>query len=117
MAKIFYLGGGTHARGMLRAVVSCDQLQSLVQRKRITHVGPDFPQVSDAPTTLIEILQEEATTTWPAGFCRVHTSPTEFDEGLRFLPEPNISDSPKREARATGSGLIHGLKRSKRSGA
>lgn len=89
MAKIFYLGRGTHVQGRLRAVVSLDQLESLLSPAIVTHVGHDFPLASDAPITLIEISHEEATATWPAGFCRVDASPTDFDDRLRFLPEPN----------------------------
>jgi hypothetical protein len=118
MAKILYLDGGTRAQGTLRAVVSLDQLESLLSPAIVTHVSHDFPLASDAPITLIEISHEEATATWPAGFCRVDASPTDFDERLRFLPEPNTSgERPKGETRRTGSGLIHWLTRYMRSGA
>ena len=118
MAKIFYLGGGTHARGMLRAVVSLHQLAELVSPDLIAHIGDDFPKTSDAPLTLIEIAHEEATATWPAGYSRVHATPTDFDDRLRFLPEPKKSpERPARQVRRNGSALIHWLTRDMRSGA
>jgi hypothetical protein len=61
MAKIFYLGDGTHARGMLRVVVTLDQLESLLSPELVTHVGDDFPEACDAPITLIEVSHEEGT--------------------------------------------------------
>lgn len=80
MAKVFYLGGGTHSRGMLRAVVTLDQLESLLSPELVTHLGDDFPEVCDAPTTLVEVSHDEGTVTWPAGYSRVNPSPADFDE-------------------------------------
>ena len=118
MARVFYLGGGTHARGMLRAIVPLDQLDSLVSPDLVMHIGNDFPQVSDAPLAVLEVSDEESTTVWPAGFWRVTEPPTEFDERLRFLPE--LKKAPERtthNARRNGSALIHWLTRDMRSGA
>ena len=47
MAKIFYLGGGTHSRGMLRAVVTIHQLEPLLAPELVTHLGHEFPDVSE----------------------------------------------------------------------
>jgi hypothetical protein len=117
MAQIFYLGGGTHSRGMLRAVVTLDQLESLLSPDLVTHVGDDFPEPCDAPITLIEVSQEEGTATWRAGYSRVNASPTDFDERLRFLPEFVSYETPKGQVRRSGSGLIHWLTRVMHSGA
>jgi hypothetical protein len=80
MAKIFYLGGGTHVRGMLRAVVTPTQLESLLTPDSLTHLGDKFPEKPDAPITLIEISPDEKTTTWPVGYSRVEATPNDFDE-------------------------------------
>ena len=117
MAKIFYLGGGTHARGMLRAVVTIQQLESLLAPELVTHIGHEFPEASDAPITLVEISSDEGTAIWPAGYCRVEATPTDCDDRLRFLPEPITS--PQRQttqARRNGSALIHWLTKVMRSG-
>jgi hypothetical protein len=112
MAKIFYLGGGAHSRGMLRAVVTIDQLESLLSPDLVTHVGDDFPEACDAPITLVEVSREEGVAAWPAGYSRVNASPTDFDERLRFLPEPITShERPKDQVRRSGSGLFHWLTR------
>lgn len=117
MAKVFYLGGGTHSRGMLRAVVTLDQLESLLSPDLVTHVGDDFPEACDAPITLIEVSHGEGAATWAAGYSRVNASPTDFDERLRFLPEPIPHERPKGQAPRNGSGLIHWLTRVMHSGA
>ena len=117
MAKIFYLGAGTHSRGMLRAVVTLDQLESLLSPDLVTHVGDDFPEACTAPITLVEVSHDEGTATWPAGYGRVNASPTDFDERLRFLPEPISYETPKSQVRRSGSGLIHWLTRVMHSGA
>ena len=103
---------------MLRAIVSVDQLESLlaVDSTELLSIGCHFPDACHTPITLIEISQQEATAKWPAGYCRVANSPMEFDERLRLLPEPNIPESPKRETRRSGLGLFHWLKRDTRSG-
>lgn len=66
MAKVFYVGGGTHARGMLRAVVTLEQLNSLVSAEtRISTVpaqrrGPDsLDEEGHAPvrSALIQLVK------------------------------------------------------------
>jgi hypothetical protein len=113
MAKIFYLGGGSHARGMLRAVVPLYQLESFLAPELVIRLGHAFPKACDGPITLIEISHEEATAAWPAGYCRVEACPSDFDERLRFLPEPTRSGTTTSNVRS-GSGLIHGLTRDMR---
>lgn len=117
MAKVFYLGGGTHSRGMLRAVVTLDQLESLLSPEVVTHVGDDFPETCDAAITLIEVSHDEGTAKWPAGYSRVSASPTDFDERLRFLPEPISYETPKGQVPRNGFGLIDWLTRVMHSGA
>ena len=63
MAKVFYLGSGTQSRGMLRAVLTLDQLESLLSPDLVMHVGEDFPNSCDAPTTLVEVCHDEGTVT------------------------------------------------------
>jgi hypothetical protein len=55
--------------------------------------------------TLIEI-SHEGTATWPAGFCRVPASPSDFNERLRFLPE---QPSSRTKAEPKCSDLVHWL--------
>jgi hypothetical protein len=43
MAKVFYVGGGVHSRGMLRTVISTDELESLTDDTQTRFVGSDFP--------------------------------------------------------------------------
>jgi hypothetical protein len=121
MAKIFYMGGGTHSRGMLRAILTMEQLNSVVPVDGVSYLGTEFPEGEfDAPVTVAEVSAEEAgksATPWPTGFSRIHTAPADFDERLRFLPEPE-KPSPKvarQNERRNGSALIHWLTRDMRS--
>ena len=93
MAKIFYMGGGTHPRGMLRAIVTLEQLNSLVPLDGVSYLGTAFPECeSDDPLTVVQVSTSETATEsalpWATGFSRIHTSPGEFDERLKFFPEP-----------------------------
>ena len=101
---------------MLRAVVTPDQLESLVSPELVTYVGDDFPEACDAPITLIEVSHGEGTATWPAGYSRVNASPADFDERLRFLPEPISPDRPTGQVQRNGT-LMHWLARVIQSGA
>jgi|SRR6267378_342542 len=60
---------------MLRAVVTMHQLEPLLAPELVTHIGHEFPEVSDAPITLVETSSDEGTAIWPAGYCRVEATP------------------------------------------
>jgi hypothetical protein len=113
--KNLLLRRGTHSRGMLRAVLTLDQLESLLSPELVVHVGHDFPEAADAAMTLIEISHQEGTATWPAGFPRVPVSPSDFDERLRVLPEQPGSRTKATSNVRSGSALIHWLTRDIRS--
>jgi hypothetical protein len=118
MVKVFYLGGGTHARGLLRAVVTLDQLNSFVPADSVSYMGTDFPEGEfDDAVTVVQISANEIVEPWASGFTRIHVTPTEFDERLKFLPE--TEEPPKKmpqQERRNGSGLIHWLTSDMRSG-
>lgn len=117
MAKVFYLGGGRHARGMLRAVVTLDQLNSLIPTDAVSYMGTEFPEgeFGDA-VTVVQISSNESAEPWASGFSRIYATPAEFDERLKFLPESEESPKkPLQQERRNGSGLIHWLTRDKRS--
>lgn len=95
MPKVFYKGGGTHKRGILRVVIPLNQLQSVFTRESSTYLGLDFPEFPEnsGPIILVEISSYEATDTWPQGFFRLEASQTDFEEGLRSLPQTNHRSS------------------------
>ena len=77
--------------------------------------GRDFPEASDAPTTLIEISDAEHTEKWPSGL-GLRIPPSGFDERLRSLPEP-IKPEMRVQSQVSRSGfrLIYWLSREGRS--
>jgi hypothetical protein len=79
--------------------LTLNQLESLLSPELVTHVGDDFPETCDAAITLIEVSREEGTATWAAGYSHVNASPTDFDERLRFLPEPISYETPRGQVR------------------
>jgi hypothetical protein len=117
MAKVFYLGGGTHARGMLRAVVTLEQLNSCVSADAVSYMGTAFPENEfNLAVTVVEISPDEAAQPWAIGFSRINETLAEFDERLKFLPE---SEKPPKkmpqQKRRNSFGLIHWLMRDTRS--
>jgi hypothetical protein len=112
MVKVFYLGGGTHARGMLRAVVTLEQLNSCVSADAVSYMGTAFPENEfNLPVTVVEISPDEAAQPWATGFSRINETPTDFDERLKFLPE---SEAPPKkmpqQKRRNSFGLIRWLR-------
>ena len=117
MAKIFYLGG-SHARGMIRAVVTLEELNSLVPLDAVTYLGTVFPELeSQDPIIVVQVsIKEtaaESALPWAIGFSRIHTTPAEFNERLRFLPQPEkpTREIEKQDQRRNGSGLLRWLTR------
>jgi hypothetical protein len=108
MGKVFYLGGGSHRLGMLRAIVSIEQLNSIVSPGELSYLGPTLPENGLAgPATVIELSPGEAVEPWATGFSRVNQTPADFDQRLKFLPEPE--EPPKQapqQKRHSGSALI-----------
>ena len=116
MAKVFYLGGGTHTRGMLRAVVTLEQLNSLIDAGAGSYMGTDFPEHEFVgPVTVVEISADETAGPWATGFSRINETPAEFDERLKFLPESQEPSKPPQQERRNGSGLIHWLTKDMRT--
>ena len=113
MAKIFYIGGGSHTRGMLRAVVTLEQLNAVVPLDAVSYIGTTFPENEfDGAATIVEIASNETVEPWATGFSRINASPAEFDERLKFLPEPEKPASKaEKQERRNGSALIHWLTR------
>jgi len=102
---------------MLRAVVTLEQLNSLVPLDAVSYLGTVFPKLeSDDPLTVVQLSADETAESalpWATGFSHIHTAPAEFDDRLKLLPE---SEKPTRKAqkqdeRRNGSALIHWLMR------
>jgi hypothetical protein len=97
MPKVFYVGGGTHSRGMLRAVISTAELVIVTVGVDIRHLGPCFPDGSDGKSgVVVEVCFSEADSSWLKGFYRLGIAPSDFDEKLRSLPQtaPPVPSSP-----------------------
>jgi len=67
MPKVFYVGGGVHSRGMLRAVISTDELESVTGGTQTKFVGSDFPPCGGDPGTVVEVSPDEHNEKWSKG--------------------------------------------------
>ena len=85
MAKIFYCGGLAGHLGMLRAIVSVDDLHNVLSKDGLKYVGKTFPRMTEAGT-VIEVAPDEPGP-WKAGFYRAAKEPLEFEAHLR-KPHP-----------------------------
>ena len=68
---------------MLRAVVSVDDLHSVLSRDSSEYVGKTFPKMKEAGT-VIEVAPDERGL-WKAGFYCATKGPLEFEEHLRAI--------------------------------
>ena len=93
---------------MLRAVLTLAQLESVLSSEIVTYIGRKFP-ISNSPSTLVEILDNEESPKWAKGFSRIQASPIEFDERLRFLPESKTENEVKPQTNNRSFSLIDRL--------
>jgi hypothetical protein len=88
MPKIFYLGGGTHKRGVLRAVITVEVLGSLPASNSAVYIGKKFPNIADTDCiVLAEITPNEQTNNWKSGFFKLDGVPVNVEESLRAVTE------------------------------
>jgi hypothetical protein len=91
MAKIFYCGGLLGRLGMLRAVISVEDLAGVLSTDNFKYVGRSFPN-GKRPTpecTVIEVLPDEERPGWKIGFYVVSKRPIDFESNLvGCVPNP-----------------------------
>jgi hypothetical protein len=101
MPKVFYVGGGVHSRGMLRAVISTDELDSVTGGTDTKFIGKCFPPGDSDPGTVVEVSPDEHNEKWSKGFFHLSIPPIDFDERLRLLaqaaPRPTTTPKPKAD--------------------
>jgi hypothetical protein len=120
MPKIFYLGGGTHKRGVLRAVITVEVLGSLPASNSAFYIGKKFPNIADTDCmVLAEITPNEQTSNWKSGFFKLEGVPANVEESLRAVTqnaEPAVTQPLSAVESETGSPPITWLARAIRLG-
>jgi hypothetical protein len=87
MAKIFYCGGLSGRMGTLRAVILLVDLFTVLREEIPIYAGPSFPELEEdsGPCIVIELMLDEETAEWKAGFYLLGKEPVHFEDGLRTL--------------------------------
>ena len=75
---------------MLRAILSFQECQRLVNRRPITYLGAQFPKVADnsrgtGDFAVLGFTPEETKDDWRAGYYRLDSDLSEVNEVLREL--------------------------------
>jgi hypothetical protein len=89
MPNLYFCESGNQSRGMLRAVLSWEDCDRVVNYGSAIHLGDEFPSgsISGSCRSTVAILYvrpEEATEKWGAGFYRIDTDVMEIDEALQM---------------------------------
>ena len=87
MANLYFCQPSAGGQGILRAVLSRDDCQSLVQLGSATYFGEQFPALNGESTDFAVLLvgAEEADGHWRSGFYRLNTDLMELNAKLLEL--------------------------------
>jgi hypothetical protein len=90
MPNLYFCQPHTKNQGMLRAVLSVNECESVVRQYPAVYVGESFPAVGsnqDAASdfAVISFRPEETTPNWRPGYYRVDSDLTKLNESLLAL--------------------------------
>jgi hypothetical protein len=100
MPNVYFCDSQNQSCGMLRAVLSWEDCNRVVNYGSAIHLGDEFPSGSIngscRPTVAILFVRpEEASEKWGAGFYRIDTDVIEIDEALKMATaSPLIAHRP-----------------------
>jgi hypothetical protein len=90
MPNLYFCQPHAKNQGMLRAVLSLNECEKVVESRAITFFGESFPGLGDAATgaedfAVLRFAAEETNGKWRAGFYRVDSDLTALNDTLREL--------------------------------
>jgi hypothetical protein len=90
MPNLYFCQPHAKNQGMLRAVLSLNECEKVVDNREITFFGESFPSLGDAATgapdcAVLRLAAEETGGKWRAGFYRVDSDLTVLNDALRQL--------------------------------
>jgi len=90
MPNLYFCQPHTKNQGMLRAVLSVPECESVVSQHPAVYVGEDFPRLGPDQATandfaVISFRQDETTACWRPGYYRVDSDLTKLNESLLAL--------------------------------
>jgi hypothetical protein len=90
MPNLYFCQPHAKNQGMLRAVLSLPELESMVREHSLTYVGAEFPafgegQDGEHDFALLGFRSEETTAAWRPGFYRIESDLNAVNEALLKL--------------------------------
>jgi hypothetical protein len=90
MPNLYFCESENQSRGMLRAVLSWEDCNRVVNYGSAIHLGDEFPRGSingscRSTVAILYVRSEEASEKWGAGFYRIDTDVMEIDEALQMV--------------------------------
>lgn len=99
MPNLYFCEPENHSHRTLRAVLSWEECDRLVDRASAVHLGDDFPLGSvhgtnESTIAILYVCPEEANEKWLAGVYRIDADVTELNQALGTLKRiPAIASS------------------------
>lgn len=90
MPNLYFCQPHAKNQGMLRAVLSLNECERVVDSRPITFFGENFPNLAEASTgaedfAVLRFAAEETNAKWRPGFYRVDSDLTALNDALREL--------------------------------
>ena len=90
MPNLYFCESEDQSRGMLRAVLSWEDCNRVVNYGSAIHLGDEFPSGSingscRSTVAILYVRPEEANEEWGAGFYRIDADVTEIDKALEAV--------------------------------
>jgi hypothetical protein len=90
MPNLYFCESENQSRGMLRAVLSWEDCNRVVNYGSAIHLGDKFPSGSTngscrSTVAILYVRPEEASENWGAGFYRIDADVMEIDEALQMV--------------------------------
>lgn len=107
MPNLYFCESEDQSRGMLRAVLSWEDCNRVVQYGSAIHLGDEFPSgpINGSCRSTVAILYvrpEEASEEWGAGFYRIDLDVTEIAEALQMVAGSLLTAHPLHKAVTQG---------------
>jgi len=107
MPNLYFCESENQSRGMLRAVLSWEDCNRVVNYGSAIHLGDEFPSgpINGSCRSTVAILYvgpEEASEEWGAGFYRIDLDVTEIAEALQMVTGSLLTAQPLHKAVTQG---------------
>jgi len=90
MPNLYFCQPHAKNQGMLRAVLSVNEVDRVVSKHPATYVGESFPAVANGPGSandfaVLSVRPDEKTAAWRPGYYRLDSDLTQLNEAILAL--------------------------------